>query len=254
MTVLTHLSESRLEELRASIDANLDRYRGTGFQDLAGEQGWAIDLGLNVDLARLDELDGSDNRAETDLRDTLVMAEVLKDLSPSLANEERIWARLSHVEGFAYSQRRWLRAEADDVTLAKAVEIHFFARTQTRLRDDHALSRLWWNAHVARHCYPHDVERGLELLLTSADVRSNLVERIWLTGRRKLAGGVFRAMDSDPFVLEAEGNFRTFMKSLNRLGGGVVFEAMTDAAIDDFLKRCSEDAAATIGLNGREAA
>lgn len=254
MTDLSHLSESRLEELRNNIAANIDRYRGAGFDDLAEDQGWAISLDLKIDLAGLNGLDGSDNRAETDLRDTFVVAETMKDLSPSLANEERIWARLSHVEGFAYSQRRWLKTDADDAALAKAVEIHFFARTQTGLRDDHALSRLWWNAQVARHCYPQDFRRGLELLLTSADVRSNLVERIWLTGRRRLAGGVFRAMDGDPFVLGGEGNFRAFMKSLNRLGGGVVFEAMSDEAIDDFLKRCSDAAAVDLAADDCEPA
>ena len=247
MTALSHLSESRLEELRGAISANLDRYRGAGFGDLAADRGWTIALEPKIDLDGLGALDGSDNRAETDLRDTLVVAEVLKDVSPSLANEERLWARLSHVECFDYAQRRWLKAGMDDATLAKAIETHFFARTQTRLRDDHALSRLWWNAHIARHCYPQDFRRGLELLLSSADVRSNLVERIWLTGRRRLASGVFRAMDADPFVLSSEDSFRMFMKSLNRLGGGVVFEAMSDEAIDSFLKRCSDDAAASAG-------
>ena len=246
MTILSHLSESRLEELRGGIPGNLDRYRAAGFGDLAKERGWAIDLDPKIDLDGLGELDGSDNRAETDLRDTLVVAEVLKDVSPSLANEERLWVRLSHIEGFDYAQRRWLKEGMDDAALIKAIDTHFFARTQTRLRDDHALARLWWNAHIARHCYPQDFRRGLELLLTSADVRSNLVERIWLTGRRRLASGVFRAMDTNPFVLGTESNFRMFMKSLNRLGGGIVFEVMSDEAIDSFLKRCSDDAAAGV--------
>lgn len=239
---LLHLSESKLDQLRSEAAANLHRYRGTGFADLAREPGWAIDLDIKIDVDRLKDLDGSSNRAETDLRDSLLIADVLKGLSPSLANEERIWARLSHVEAFDYSKRRWLRDGMSDEDVLGSVEKHFFARTQTRLRDDHALSRLWWNGFIARHCYPENPGRALELLLTRADVRSNIVERIWLTGRRKLAGGVFRAMDSDPFVLESEASFREFMKAVNLLGGGIVFEAMTDGAVDDFLNRCSERA------------
>lgn len=239
---LLHISESKLEELRSGVSANLHRYRGDGFADVAREPGWAIDLDINIDVERLSELDGSSNRSETDLKDTLVVADVLKDLSPSLANEERIWVRLSHVEAFGYSKRRWLSGGMSDDAVLGSVEKHFFARTQTRRRDDHALSRLWWNGYIARHCYPENPSRALELLLTRADVRSNIVERIWLTGRRKLAGGVFRAMDNLPFVLESEASFREFMKTVNLLGGGIVFEAMADSAVDDFLKMCSERA------------
>lgn len=67
-----------------------------------------------------------------------------------------------------------------------------------------------------------------------------MVERIWLSGRRKLASGIFRIMDSDHRVLATETSFRGFMKALNMLGGGVVFEAMTDAETDDFMKRCAD--------------
>ena len=178
------------------------------------------------------------------------MASVLQELSPSLANEERIWVRLSHVEAFSYSRDRWLNGLEGTQAVADSVRLHLFARTQTGLRDDHAISRLWWNAYIARHCYPHNPDRGLELLLTRADVRSNLVERIWLTGRRRLATGVFRSMEADPHVLSSERSFREFMKAVNLLGGGIVFEAMADGEIDAFLARCSAHAAAELAGSG----
>lgn len=242
MIYLTHLSESKLEQLRGDVVKNLDRYRGDGFDDLAHEPGWGIALSQQLDIEGLRDLDGSDNSSATDLRDSLLVWDVLRDLSPSLANEERIWVRLSHVEGFAYSQRRWLKTEGSDEAVEKSVGVHLFARTQTRIRDDHAISRLWWNAYIATQCYPENSMRALELLLTRADVRSNIVERVWLTGRRKLASGVFRAMDDDPFVLMSEQSFREFMKSVNLLGAGIVFEALTDMQVDGFLRRCSEEA------------
>lgn len=245
---LLHLSESKLEQLRSDARVNLHRYRGAGFADLAREPGWAIDLDLKIDVERLKDLDGSTGRAETDLKDSLLIADVLKDLSPSLANEERIWARLSHVEAFDYSKRRWLQNGMSDEDVLGSVEKHFFARTQTRLRDDHALSRLWWNGQIARHCYPENPGRALELMLTRLDVRSNIVERVWLTGRRKLAGALFRAMDSDAFVLQSEASFREVMKAVNLLGGGIVFEAMTDSQVDDFLKMCRERAEAAMSI------
>lgn len=235
---LTHVSESKLEELRTNIARNLERYCGTGFADVTHDPGWAIELDDNIDLTILHELDGSDNRSESDLRNTKLVDRALGNLSPSLANEERIWVRLSHVEAFTYSRDRWLKSVPSDDAKVAAIETHFFARTQTRIRDDHAVSRLWWNAFVVKRCYPADFEKGLELLLSTADVRSNIVERIWLTGRRRLAAGMFRKMDTDPRVLASERSFREFMKALNFLGGGIVFEAMSDTEVDDFLSRC----------------
>ena len=36
----------------------------------------------------------------------------------------------------------------------------------------------------------------------------------------------------------AEANFRIFMKSLNKLGGGIVFEALDKAETDAFVRDC----------------
>ena len=127
MANLTHVSESKLEELRSEIGRNLDRYLGAGFADLNRDPGWAIGLTGTIDLTGLEELDGSNNRAETDLKNTKIVATVLGTLSPSLANEERIWVRLSHVEGFIYARDRWLKADEDRAAQVAAVEAHFFA-------------------------------------------------------------------------------------------------------------------------------
>lgn len=240
MTRLLHVSESKLSELREGVERNLERYLTSGFSDLVGYPGWSLELALEVDLSSLAELDGSGNRAETDLRNTLLVDRVLGSMSPSLANEERIWVRLSHVECLAYSRERWLSATATDEARVAAVRKHLFAATHTGIRDDHAIARLWWNAFIVRRCFPHDVERGLSLLLRSADVRSNFVERVWLTSRRPLAAGVFRKMDRDERVLASEESFRRFMKTLNVLGGGLVFEAMRESSIDALLDRCVE--------------
>ena len=242
MAQLVHVSESKLKELRSSIDRNLDRYEGSGFGDLIRDPGWAIDLEQAIDLSGLEALDGSDNHAAADLKNTKIVEAVLGSLTPSLANEERIWVRLSHVEAFVYSRDRWVSSQKTIDTKTASIATHLFAETQTRIRDHNAISRLWWNAYVVKRCYPKDFSRGLELLLTRADVRNNIVERFWLTGRRHLAAGVFRKMDSDPRALKSEESFREFMKALNFLGGGIVFETLTESQIDGFLSRCLDQA------------
>lgn len=239
---LKHVSEKALAELRAGIRSNLHRYKGNGFQDLAMQPSWDISLKLDYDRDLLSTLDltRQQNIVEIDRKNSIIVGESLVNLSPSLANEELIWARLSHLEALDYSKARWLPANADDSSLVSAVETHFFAPTQTAIRDDHSLSRLWWNYHIARVSMPHEVDRALGLLMKTADIRSNFVERIWMSSRRTIAGAILRAMDARPQITATEGRFRAFMKVVNRQGGGIVFEALNDSETDAFVLECCD--------------
>lgn len=236
---LKYISDLALSQLRGGIDKNVARYRADGFLDNAEDPGWDIGLGIEYDdelLARID-LNAPKAIAAIDLANSKIVGKALAKLTPTLANEEKIWARLSHVEAFEYSRLRWLASEKDE-DIPDAVKAHFFASTQTGIRDDHALSRLWWNYEIAKTCQPDNVDGALELILKSADIRSNFVERIWMTSRRSIASSVLKMMQSEPWVTGAEINFRKFMKSLNKLGGGIVFEALNESETDAFVTDC----------------
>ncbi|MBU0727044.1 MAG: hypothetical protein KJ904_00090 [Alphaproteobacteria bacterium] len=237
---LLYLSDRVLGELRKNVGVNLDRYRTTGFADLAEEPGWDIPLGIEFDGTRLATLDQStpQNIVSVDLPNSIIVGEAISGLSPAMANEERVWTRLSHVEAIDYCRARWItgREEARHENL---IIDHFFAPTQTGIRDDHALSRLWWNYQIARTCMPEDVSGALAIIMKTADIRSNFVERIWMTSRKNIAGAVLRAMKSDLWITANEANFRMFMKSLNRLGGGVVFEVLDTGETDEFVRHCA---------------
>jgi hypothetical protein len=236
---LKYLSDKALTHLRRETGSNLSRYRTDGFQDFANDPGWDIALGIEYDDEYLALLDRSTPRsiASVDLANSKIVGKALERLTPTLANEERIWVRLSHVDAFDYSRARWLIPATDD-NLPSLVEKHFFASTQTRIRDDHALSRLWWNYEIAKTCSPDNVDSALDLILRTADIRSNFVERIWMTSRRSIASAVLKAMQADPWITSVQQNFREFMKSLNKLGGGIVFESLTESEIEAFVQDC----------------
>jgi hypothetical protein len=59
-----------------------------------------------------------------------------------------------------------------------------------------------------------------------------------MTSRRSIASAVLNAMQSDPWITGMEQNFREFMKSLNKLGGGIVFEVLAKSEIETFVKDC----------------
>lgn len=235
---LRFLSEHKLLELHAQIPENLERYHSGDFKDLSQENGWAVESKLvQVDYDALSEMSGDVRSAEADVRNSRIVHAALTGMTPAVAADERIWVRLTHVECLEYSRNRWLRGASGE-TLKKAVDLHMFARGRTGVRDDNALSRLWWNMHIASIADPGDPAGALELIVKRADVRLTFVERPTSAARGALARAVLRGMRRDTWLLSSEESFRSFMIVLNRNGGGVLFEALSDGTADTFVDDC----------------
>jgi hypothetical protein len=236
---LKYLSIDVLNELSNTVENNLSRYQSGDFDDLSEINGWGIELkSVTVDTGMLKGLEGASG-AEAEYRNSKLVYEALKGMTAHVAQEDRIWTRLTHVECLEYSRKRWLSEKDDDSQMAKKIKAHFFADTSTRIRDDNAIARLWWNAYIATICFPVDPELALKVIVSKADIRSNFVERSWITSRTKIAGGIIRAMNSDSWVVEKEDNYRIFMKTVNKYGGGKLFEIMSDQMVDQFINQCS---------------
>jgi hypothetical protein len=235
---LKYLSVPVCENLKRDIAANLDRYVGGTFEDLVINDGWSIELNLELDLAPLQRLDGK-RTAEADFANAVLVWDALGKLTPGLATEARLWTRLTHLEGLKYSRERWLQQAKSKDERIEAINTHFFAETQTKYRDDNALGRLWWAAHIAKLAMPDDQLTALGAIVQkSTDIRSNIIERSAISSRPKLAAGIVRTIVREPKATSSEDGFRSFMKAVNRLGGGVVFEAMSDGEIDGFMDEC----------------
>ena len=241
---LKYLSNATIDGLRENIAANVDRYRSGDFNDMMTSGDWSIELDLTVDLAPLAGLDAS-GKPEAEIANSRLVWKVLSGLTPTLACEEGIWTRLTHVECLDFARARWLSPDMDDETVAKTVEEHFFAPGLTARRDDNAISRLWWNAYVAHSVTPGPALESLDMILKKADIRSNIVERSATASRPALTAGIVRVMRRIEWVAGHEDNFRSFMKTLNRLGGGMVFECMPEADVDAFMDDCATRAGAT---------
>jgi hypothetical protein len=239
---IKYISEAALTDLRTNIHSNLELYRRAGFHHLEDEPSWDIGLKIDYDKELLSTLDltRQQNIVDIDRKNSLIVGEALAELTPSLANEELVWVRISHIDCFEYSKARWLSETDSDEALIASIQSHFFAPTQTAIRDDHAVSRLWWNYHIAKSCMPDDVEKALGLMLRTADIRSNFVERIWMSSRGQIGGAILRAIDARAEITATENKFRSFMKIVNRYGGGIVFEALSEAEADEFVAECCD--------------
>ena len=240
------LSEKTADVLYSTVEENIERYKAGDFENLAGTYGWSVELQVHVDLEPLKDLDGN-RGAENEIKNALLVWQAMSDLPPSLACENRIWSRLTHLEGLSFSRQRWLKTTSDE-DLVKSVKDHFFANGRTKWRDDNALSRLWWIAYIAGQVSSIDQKTALQFILEKADIRSNFVERPWISSRPKLASGIIRGMMEDKWVTEKEVNYRSFMKQINKYGGGILFEVWNDADLNSFIAKCTSLAKADTSI------
>lgn len=238
---LKYLAAAVTDQLRQDVSRNAERYRSGDFTDLMQQGEWSIELPLEVDIAAFSRLDPS-GTPSAEIENSRIVWKALVGLTPALACEEGIWARLTHVECLLFARARWISLSLPDSDLEKVVLQHFFANTLTKRRDDNAISRLWWNAHIANLAMPNTDLAGLRPLLHTADIRLNFVERRLTTSRVPLATAILRLLNEEAWLTDQADNFRSFMRVLNRRGGGLVFEAMPESDVFSFIQECAQQA------------
>ncbi|MDO8373674.1 MAG: DUF6339 family protein [Burkholderiaceae bacterium] len=237
MRPLKFFSTAIVEKLAAEIESNLDRYTAKDFLDLAKESGWA----LETDKALVDEqllaqlLPEATPEAEAE--NSLIVYQALAGFTPAMARDERIWARLCHVEGIDYVRARWLKSG----TLESRIRSHFFAAGFPGCRDDNAIGRLWWNAHIANLACPNDLKLGLSRLLSRANVRLQIVDRADSAFRQPLVSGIIRKLENEWFQ-SYDAAIADFMFEVNKTSGGIIFEALSTEQVDAHLAFCMETA------------
>lgn len=238
------VSATILESLARSQADNLQRYISGDFTDLARENGWEIETTLaRWDPKVIAELDPSVTPA-AEIKNSLLIYRAFTDMTPALARDERLWARLCHVEGLEFSRRRWLRR---DETLANQVRLHFFAQGIVGCRDNNAIGRLWWNGHVASLASPDNLESALELILSRANIRKQIIDRADTAFRQPLISGIVRLLGVEPWFNTYDAAIADFMYEVNKRSGGAIFEALPEDVIDSHLVRCVSFAKARRG-------
>jgi hypothetical protein len=238
MSKLLYVGQQIADDLKNNIADNLARYKQGDFLDLEAAGDWRIPLSFDVDLDELTHL-AAGGGSENEIQNSIAVGLALSKLTPALARENRIWIRLSHIECLEYSRKRWIQADMDDEKLTKVVAKHFFAPTLTGCRDDHAISRLWWNHHIAKQIMPDNPARALKRILALADIRQGLVERPGIGARHILGRGIIRLLEEEEKLTEGK-LFGQFMKKVNLLGAGIAFEVWSDSKIDQFMRRSLE--------------
>lgn len=234
MRPLKLLSMGIVEKLTNDVPANLNRYASGDFTDLGKESGWAIETNVcqwdDSVAAKL----SPESTPEAEVKNSLLVYEALPGMTPAMARDERIWARLCHVECLNYVRARWFKP---GVSLESRVRAHCFATGLTGCRDDNAIGRLWWNAHIANLANPDDIEFGLNRLLARANIRLQIFDRADTAFRQPLIAGVVRIL-GDSWFSTYDAAIADFGFEVNKASGGIIFEALSESEIDAHLAYC----------------
>ena len=154
VSALKYLSEKKLSELKESIAANRDRYEAGDFLDLEYDNGWAVETStVQVDHDLLATLDGTARTAATDIENSLILFQALQGMTPALAREERVWARLTHIECLGYARERWLSGNSGEQLELPGQDPHVRSRTYRNPRRQCTVPPLVEHAH-REHCRP----------------------------------------------------------------------------------------------------
>ncbi len=225
---LRMLRAEPLERLRQEVPENLEKYRyGDSFSYLLTDPQLSFSMQLDVDLEPLRTLDGS-NTVKSEVENCLIVYQLLSQLTPYDARDERLWAYLCHTFGMAYSRARWPIPDDDDKAV-EHVRTHFFAGSDRGIERDNALSRLWWLGHMASRVQSMQLREALEVFLYRSDARAQIVERPTLSQNAIIFEAVLSTLAEHVGVegglLEREHN-RRFMRRLNAMGGYVLLDVL----------------------------
>ena len=179
-------------------------------------------------------LDAGLDTGEIDFRNSKTLYKNLNFLTPRQAADERFWAGFCHGAFYDYVRRRWGYDKTDlrgiDKTEAiKRITNRFFFNGKSREELlTNTLSKYWWAGHVFKN-------DGLDAL-GAKDFYTKLfsIATRSFIGNEKLRGGLVKFLQhfkDRGITLDRGKHIRPAMTELNKIGGAIVLDCLTENAI-----------------------
>lgn len=235
---LKYLSEKEHDSLLSNYKGNRDKYLNGDFKDLIDSYGWNMDIkDILVDFKHFEDLDASSDSSVLDIKNSLTVWRALSNITPTIATDSRVWTRITHSEGFEFTRKRWLLIKKfkNNEKIDESIRNHFFATGRTQYRDDNAIARLWWSAWFAHQLSPDNPRSVLEIMFSKSNIRQDTIERPGIAIRLELLKPLMEMIGQSTDLNRDE--IREFIKAINLYGGGIVFEALSRAEIDEHLNK-----------------
>ena len=175
---------------------------------------------VNLDIP-LETPKGASQELNKDAENCKLILQILPELTPAQATDERLWVTLCFSEFKDYTNERWPFRSAEDSKLLNHISNHWFANgVRGRMRDN-AISRLWWMGYMAKKIPELSLEKVFDILFFNSDYRSSLLERNSTANAVNVTTAILKITDEAytsgvPFKRDC---FRNFIMKVDTLGG-----------------------------------
>jgi len=154
---------------------------------------------------------------KSDLENSILLYESLKDLNEVQASDERLWTYLTHVHFWSYMQGRW-PIEDSKKQLGRIRERYFLRNLNLESLTRNGLSRLWWYAHITIDGERKNKYELLEILLQRQDLVVGITERA-IGSNKRIRTSLLEYLQENPSIATSEDLSRGLIKALNLYGG-----------------------------------
>lgn len=229
--------------LKNSIHENLDWYRDGYFSLFFSEDNVREIATYYVDTTLLATILPPEGKDFKDVENSNIVYQALQGITPYIAKDERLLVYLSHMDCIDYVRARWPIPDNDEHAV-KRIRDHFFAVSDRGFKRNNAISRLWWNGHMAFKCSDAPITKVLEVLVSYTDVREQVVGRPTTSNSNAVFSAIMRvliskydAKESDFFKRAgSDAPYRRLMRKLNEHGGLKLLDSMSAQDLDEELK------------------
>ena len=240
MSFVSYYTFDAISELRYSIESRTEWYTSTQAEQLE------VLISNPIRTTEIQFVDfanrliyKNDSVVQNDGYNAMVVFEALSKLTPHQASDERLWTYICHTHCKEYVVRPWLQL-TEGQNIVDRIKNHFFVNANRGLVRDNGISRLWWLGYIAHKTAPKEPERFLEVILYRQDVRAALIERPSVSRNYKVLRTIYEIMKTDfathDRTLFRRSVFRKLMMALNRRGGMILLDSLSEADLEELVK------------------
>lgn len=229
MMKLIYLSQEAIDDIKINFNKYKKHFRDKGnewFLDRFRKYDWMHESKVQCNDIKLN-MDEDYN--VSDRKNVEILYEALKDLSPVLASDERLWAGMLFCQFWDYVKYR-RKEEIENGNEREVLNSFLFMRGTKRSCFMNCLSRLWWTGFLLYDSSLSEHYKAVDLVTESA-YSSNivLISSNNFVSNKNLALGVLDCIDKRKQAGEKIGryHFVEANKYINCIGGVTLLDSMT---------------------------
>jgi hypothetical protein len=171
-----------------------------------------------------------------DFENAKFIFEALEGLTPTDANDERLWVRLTHEHCHKYMVERWMKGN-EERTLKNITERFFLTGSGQQARVRNGIARLWWIAQLTVQQSEKNEEnkwKYTKIICESQDFITSILERTMGTYPNVRFGVLdFYIENKNAFESSKSKKIQQILRDLNNYGGVTLLPLLTKEEVKD---------------------